>query len=64
MESFRQTTGKKRIGQVKPVNHTLIKAISGMREANYRASDGKQRYALTARDLVVLGKLVIAWKDV
>lgn len=35
-----------------------------MREGNFRASEGRQRYALTARELVVLGKLVNAWKDV
>ncbi len=64
MEINRQTSVNKRLGQVKPVGFSLIKALSGMREGNFRASEGRQRYALTARELVVLGKLVNAWKDV
>lgn len=64
MEFFRQTAGNKRVGQVKPVNYSLVKALSGIRETNHRASDGKQRFVLTARDLLVLGKLINAWKDI
>ncbi len=63
MEIFRQAAGSKRIGVAKPVNHSLVKALSDMREASYRASEGKQRF-LTARELLVLGRLINAWKDV
>lgn len=64
MEFFRQTTGNKRLGLVKPVNYSLVKALTGIREANHRASDNRQRFVLTARDLLVLGKLINAWKDI
>ncbi|MDD3147759.1 MAG: DciA family protein, partial [Candidatus Riflebacteria bacterium] len=42
----------------------LVKALTGIREANHRASDNRQRFVLTARDLLVLGKLINAWKDI
>jgi hypothetical protein len=64
MEFFRQTTGNKRLGLVKPVNYSLVKALTGIREANHPASDNRQRFVLTARDLLVLGKLINAWKDI
>lgn len=63
MEFFRQISGNKR-GLVKPVNYSLVKALSAIREANHRGSDGKQRFVLTARDLITLGKLIKAWKDI
>jgi hypothetical protein len=64
MDVFKQTTGNKRLGIAKPVNYSLVKALSGIREASYRASEGQQRFLLTARELLVLGKLINAWKDV
>ncbi len=64
MEFFKQTAGNKKLGQVKPVSYSLVKALSGMREASHRSSDGKQRFILTAREMLILGKLINAWKDV
>lgn len=61
---FRKQTSRGRTGLIKPVKYTLVKALTGLREKNYRASEDKNRYSLTAREMVVLGKLINAWKDV
>lgn len=61
---FRKQPARGKVGAVKPVAFTLVKALSGLRETNHRASEQKQRFVLTAREMVVLGKLISAWKNV
>ncbi len=64
METFKQTAVNRRVGGTKPASFSLVKALSGMREATFRASENRQRFVLTAKELVTLGKLINAWKDV
>lgn len=61
---YRKQTSRGKVGAVKPVKYTLVKALSGLREKNHRASEDKGRYSLTAREMVVLGRLINGWKDV
>jgi len=53
-----------RLNAIKPAKATLVKAISALREKNYQAAGDKGRYVLTAREMVVLGRLISTWKDV
>ncbi len=62
--AFSKTTNRGRIGSVKPARFTLVKALSGMREKCYRNADGKSRFYLTAKEMVVLGQLINSWKDI
>ena len=61
---YRKQPARNRTGEIKPVGFTLVKALSGLRETNCRASEEKQRYFLTAREMLVLGKLINSWKNV
>lgn len=61
---YRKQPARGKVGAMKPVSFSLVKALSGLRETNHRASEQKQRYLLTARDMVILGRLINSWKDV
>lgn len=63
MEYNRQSA-RGRISSVKPAGFTLVKALSGLREKNRKASNDKSKYFLGAREMLVLGRLVNAWKDI
>ena len=54
----------RRAGITQPVNKSLIRALSNLREKNYKASEGQNRFYLTGKDMLLLGKLINAWKDI
>lgn len=54
-----------RIGAAKRVEFTLVKALTSIREGQYKSHGGeKPRYTVGAREMVVLGKLINSWKDI
>lgn len=61
---MKRISGRGRLNAVKPAKTTLVKALSALREKNHQAAGEKGRYALTAREMVVLGRLISSWKDV
>ncbi|EKD81796.1 MAG: hypothetical protein ACD_39C01635G0001 [uncultured bacterium] len=60
----RKQSARGKIGAIKPVGFTLVKALSGLREKGRRATGDQSRFLLGAREMMVLGKLINAWKDV
>lgn len=47
-----------------PVDNSLVKVLSNLREQNHKASSDGQRFVLTGRDMLMLGRLISAWKDI
>lgn len=62
--SVRKSSGKSRLGAIAPVDHALVKVLSNIREKNYQSSSDQQRFTLTAREMLVLGRLKSSWKDI
>ena len=60
----RKQSARGRIGAIKPAGYTLVKALTGLREKNRRATEDRNKFILGAREMLVLGRLVNAWKDV
>lgn len=60
----KRISNRGRLGAIRPAKTTLVKALSGIREKNYQAAGEKGRYVLTAREMVVLGRLISSWKEV
>ncbi|PKL43619.1 MAG: hypothetical protein CVV41_07520 [Candidatus Riflebacteria bacterium HGW-Riflebacteria-1] len=61
---IRKQSARGRVGAIKPAGFTLVKVLSNMREQNRRATEDRSRFVLGAREMMVLGRLVNAWKDV
>lgn len=61
---IRKQSARGRVGAIKPAGFTLVKALSNLREQNRRATEDRSKFLLGAREMLVLGKLVNAWKDV
>jgi len=53
-----------RTGVTQPVNKSLVRVLSNLREKNYKASQGQNRFYLTGKDMLFLGKIINAWKDI
>jgi hypothetical protein len=62
--SVRKSSAKGRVGAIAPVDHALVKILAGIREKNFRSSSDGGRFNLTAREMLVLGRLKSSWKDV
>ncbi len=62
--SVRKSSGKGRVGAIAPVDHALVRILAGMREKNFRSSSDHGRFTLTAKEMVVLGRLKSSWKDI
>lgn len=59
--SKRKSSGPTRLNAVAPVDHALVKVLSSIREKNFKASNQEQRFALTAKEMLVMGRLKSSW---
>ena len=47
------------------VKSGLARALSSLREKNFHSQDGnKKRFYISGKEMVILGKLIYAWKDI
>ncbi|MFZ5951868.1 MAG: DUF721 domain-containing protein [Candidatus Rifleibacteriota bacterium] len=60
----RKTTTATKTGKTLPVGSNLLKVLGGIREKNFQASPESQRFCLTAREMLMLGRLKFSWKDI
>lgn len=60
----RKPLNQGRLGMTFPVDHSLVKVLSNLREKTFQASSDRSRFILTGRDMLVLGRLINAWKDI
>lgn len=63
MSRFKQQA-QGRMGITLPVDHSMVKVLSKLREKNFQAAPAGQRYVLTGKDMLMLGKLISSWKDI
>ncbi|MEW6708257.1 MAG: DUF721 domain-containing protein [Candidatus Riflebacteria bacterium] len=60
----RKTASTTKTGKTLPVGSNLLKVLGGIREKNFQASPESQRFCLTAREMLMLGRLKFCWKDI
>lgn len=60
----RKQSNRGRIGLTKPASFTLVKSLANMREKSRKSCEDRNRSFISAREMLCLGRLVNAWKDV
>ncbi len=72
-KTYNQTRGAKkqtdsgRLRRVEPVGFGLVKALASMRKACFKEvgeTESDYKHTLAAKDMVILGKLINAWRDI
>lgn len=60
----RRSGNQNKVGATAPVDFTLAKVLNNIRERNFQAAPERLRFTLTAREMMILGRLRSNWKDV